>query len=75
MKYSTVIHIEFKTPINGVTHDFFGSIKAIYNSYTDEQIGITYKSLVGNYSIRKKPYENKNCVISCGEIKRNKQTK
>ena len=67
-----VYHVEFKEPINGQTHFFFGSQSAIYELLTAEQIGMSYNSLQNNYNLKLAPYENKKCTIRLGELIRKK---
>lgn len=64
-----IIHLEIKTPA-GSEHHYFGSLAAIYEEFTPEQIGIQLKSLYGNYNLDNGPYENKKVRISKGPIKR-----
>lgn len=63
-----VIHVEFREPIDGKIHYYFGSKAAIYQRFTSEQIGITYHSLRDVGSIKDKPYINKRCTIWQGEL-------
>lgn len=56
-----VIHLE----IDG-NHYYFGSVKALCDNFTKEQIGIKYTSLVQkNLST---PYKNKKCIIRAGVL-------
>lgn len=53
----TVIHVQLDDE-----HHYFGSLAAIYEKFTKEEIGISYGSL-RNYGLtEEKPYFNK-CVI------------
>lgn len=65
-----VIHLHFKDDGVSITKDwYFGSLKAIYNSRTVEDIGISYKSLTN--AIRGKDvYENKKVIIRIGKLER-----
>ena len=59
----TVIHLE----VNG-EHHYFGSVKALCDNFSKEQIGIGYKSLA-NYGITsEKPYRNKYCTVRKGVL-------
>ena len=59
----TVIHLE----LNG-EHYYFGSVKALCDNFSKEQIGIGYKSLA-NYGIpADKPYRNKYCTVRKGVL-------
>lgn len=63
-----IFHVEFKEPINGKKHYYFGSKSAIFQHFSPEQIGITYKTLRNIGSIKEKPYENGQCTIWQGEL-------
>lgn len=63
-----IIHVEFRTPIDGKAHYYFGSKAAIYQRFGVEHIGISYKTLVNMGSIKEKPYENVKCIIREGEL-------
>lgn len=59
----TVVHLE----IDG-KHFYFGSVKALCDNFSKEQIGISYKSLA-NFGISpEKPYRNKYCTIRKGVL-------
>lgn len=69
MTGSTLFHVHFKD--SGEDH-YFGSISAIYQDFSEDQIGITPESLY-NYGITlKHPYNNKKVIIKRGEHKRKK---
>lgn len=60
----TVVHVELT---NG-THHYFGSLAAIYEKFSKEQVGISYGSL-RNYGLSaEKPYRNKYCIIRKGVL-------
>ena len=57
----SVIHLELNAE-----HYYFGSVKALCDNFSKEQIGIGYKSLA-NYGIApNRPYRNKYCTIRKG---------
>ena len=60
---STVYHVEFFKPINGQKDYFFGSLAAIYELFTPEEIGCKVNNL-WNKGVSKKPYTSKTCTIS-----------
>lgn len=65
-----VIHLHFKDDGASIIHDWhFGSLKAIYDSRTVEEIGISYKSLT-NALRGKEVYENKKVIIRIGKLER-----
>jgi hypothetical protein len=69
-KMETVYHVQF----NDGSNYYFGSISAIYDVFTKEDIGRNKFSL-WNYKITEdKPYKSKQCVIYNGHIKRRKRT-
>lgn len=67
---SKVYHVEMKEPVNGENHFYFGSQVAIYDVFSAEQVGISYKALKNTYNLSKQPYENKKCIIRLGKLRR-----
>lgn len=63
-----IIHVEFREPIDGKVHYYFGSKAAIFQRFTNEQIGIAYCSLRDIGSLKDGPYQNKKCTIWQGEL-------
>lgn len=60
----TVVHVE----MNNGTHHYFGSLAAIYEKFSKEEVGISYGSL-RNYGLNEdKPYKNKYCTIRKGVL-------
>lgn len=61
----TVVHVEL---FADNSHHYFGSLAAIYEKFTKEEIGIAYGSL-RNYGLSaEKPYQNKLCIIRKGVL-------
>lgn len=61
----TVVHVELLT---SNSHYYFGSLAAIYEKFSKEEIGISYGSL-RNYGLSsEKPYKNKLCIIRKGTL-------
>lgn len=61
----TVVHVEL---FADNSHHYFGSLAAIYEKFSKEEIGITYGSL-RNYGLSaEKPYQNKLCIIRKGVL-------
>ena len=57
----TVIHVE----VDG-KHHYFGSLASIFDTFTPQQLGITYGSL-RNYGLSEdKPYQNSRCISRKG---------
>lgn len=64
-----VIHLHFKSDATSDNDWYYGSLKAIYDQFDEEVIGIRYKSLTN--AIRgKTEYENKKVIIHIGKIRR-----
>lgn len=63
-----VFHVEFREPVDGKRHYYFGSKAAIYQCFTPQQIGIAYSSLRSLGAIKDKPYVNNLCTIWQGEL-------
>lgn len=67
-----VVHLKLKELHNG---DFyFSSLKAIYDSFSRDDVGIGYKSLT-NALRGKSEYSNKKCTIKVGQLKQKSQLK
>ena len=63
-----VYHVEF---LEGEEkHFFFGSQAAIYDTFTADQLGVTYDYLRGSIDLSNKPYKNKKCIIRLDTLKR-----
>lgn len=62
-KERTVIHVEYMD-----THYYFGSMAAIYTTFTPEQIGIALGTLRNYRLSERKPYLNNKCVIRKGVL-------
>lgn len=61
----TVVHVEL---LCDNSHHYFGSLAAIYEKFSKEEIGISYGSL-RNYGLSpEKSYKNKLCVIRKGTL-------
>lgn len=61
----TVVHVELLS--NG-SHHYFGSLAAIYEKFSKEEVGISYGSL-RNYGLSaENPYRNKCCIIRKGVL-------
>ncbi len=68
MNGNTIYHVQFK---NGGNY-YFGSVAAIYDTFTPEQINVS-KSRLWSFGITiDRPYRNKICTIYKGEIFRKK---
>lgn len=67
-KGSTLYHVCFGDDC----HYYFGSIAAIYDHFSVEEIGVT-KQHLWNYGIKHdRPYRNKKCTIYRGIMHRKK---
>lgn len=68
MNGNKIYHVCFGDDMN----HYFGSIAAIYETFTPEQLGVS-KSRLWSYGITaEKPYKNKHCIIYKGVIHRKK---
>lgn len=70
-----VIKVQFLKPIMGRTEYFFGSISAIYNHFSKEQIGCSKQELWNKKITADTPYANTKCIISKHPIVRKPQGK
>lgn len=54
-------------------HYYFGSVAAIYDTFTSQDLGVS-KTRLWSYGIKAdKPYRNKVCTIYRGELQRKKK--
>lgn len=61
----TVVHVEL---FADNSHYYFGSLAAIYEKFSKEEIGISYGAL-RNYGLSsERPYKNKLCIIRKGHL-------
>lgn len=77
METTKVIHLHFKNPDkdgNERKDMYFGSLKAIYDHFSRDDIGITYKPLT-NTMRGKDYYENKKVIIRVGVLERKANSK
>ncbi len=74
MESNKIVRLKLKEPTSGRQDHYFGSLAAIYNNFTTEDVGIGYKSLTN--AIRGRDiYENKKCVIRIGTLERKAHAK
>lgn len=67
-----VIHLHIKeTSLNR----YFGSVAAMYDNYTSQELGIARQSLFNYWQKTNEPYENAICIIINGELERKKKLK
>ncbi len=63
MSEDKVVHVRFSEPVLGDRDHYFGSLQAIYQEFTDAEIGCKIQNLY-NFGIKPgKPFENKHCTI------------
>jgi len=68
-KHSTLIHVQFHG--NG-QHFYFGSIAAIFQLFSREDVGVS-RSTLYSYDLEPgKPYSNPKCTIRKGRMYRKK---
>lgn len=70
-----VIRVQFFKPVDGRTEYFFGSISAIYERFSAEQIGCTKVVLWNKKLTADTPYANKKCLITKHPVVRKPQNK
>lgn len=70
----TIIKVSFAIPVNGNNNEYyFGSLAAIYDIFTPEQIGCTLKTLWDAGITIEKPKLTRNCLISKHTLHRKPQ--
>lgn len=62
-KGRTIIHLHYLTDD---THHYFGSIARMFETFTTEQLGISYGSLRNRGLSVEHPYSNGKCIIRKG---------
>ena len=60
-----IIHVELVEPINGQRHYYFGSIAAIFDTLTKEQVGISKEAL---WNLSAEEYRGRKATIRQGEL-------
>ena len=74
MATQKIVHLHMKIPTDGNTDFYFGSIKAIFDSITEDYVGIKYKSLTN--ALRGRDfYENKHCTVRVSSLITKQQSK
>lgn len=68
-----VIKVMFFSPIDGETEYFFGSLAAIYEMFTPQQIGCKIEALWSAKIELGKPKATRSCIISKHVVLRKKQ--
>ncbi len=71
----SIIQVKFHLPVDGKTESYLGSLKAIYERFTPEQIGCTVERLWGSNITLDNPKVTSRCIISKHEIIRKPQGK
>jgi len=75
-RQQTVYHVELKDQRDGESkHSYFGSQAAIFQTFSSERLGISYRSLSNNYNLSERDYENKKCVIRKGFLRVSKKNR
>lgn len=72
-KKETIIKVNFPMPINGSSEHYFGSLAAIYDVFTPEQIGCKLEALWSYGITCDKPKLTRTCLISKRPIHRKSQ--
>ena len=69
---SKIYHLQFKEPVNNQTDYYFGSLSAIFDAFTAEDIGCKVERLWNIGVAKGAVYESKKCTIKAGSVKRKK---
>ena len=70
---STVIRVQFFEPINGKTVYYFGSVKAIFDLFTREQVGCSMASIYSSGLKSGHSRGTDKCTIEKAEVYRSSQ--
>lgn len=74
MTTQKIVHLHMKVPIDGECNFYLGSIKAIFDIASEDDVGIKYKSLTN--ALRGRDfYENKQCTVRISSLITKQQTK
>lgn len=68
-----IYRVSFKEPVNDKTDYFFGSLSAIYETFSAAQIGCRVSRLWNLKITPEKPYLGRKCTISKEPVKRKPQ--
>jgi hypothetical protein len=68
-----IYRVSFKEPINDKTDYFFGSLAAIYDAFTAQQIGCGVSRLWNVKITPEKPYFGRRCTITKEPVSRKRQ--
>lgn len=71
---SFVIQVHFHNPINGRNDYFFGSLAAIYDTFSAEQIGCRKETLWNANIEEDKPKSTRCCVVYKHRVVRKKRS-
>lgn len=76
LKTTKVYHVEFKESVDKTRRKnfYFGSLSAIFDKFTAEQIGCKVNNLWNLKLSGESAYTSKTCTISVGEIIRKRQS-
>lgn len=70
-----IIKVEFFVPLNGKKEHYFGSLAAIYEVFTPQQIGCKLETLWNAGIEEGNPKSTHHCVISKHKVRRKNQKK
>lgn len=70
-----VYKVEFSEPVNGKRDYYFGSLSAIYDVFTPDQVGCKVSRLWNVGITQERPYTGKKCRISVEEVTQKQRTK
>ncbi|HPW66947.1 MAG TPA: hypothetical protein PLS84_07660 [Salinivirgaceae bacterium] len=69
---SQIIKVEFFLPVDGKKEYYFGSLAAIYERFSEEQIGCKLETLWAHKLAENNPKSTRKCVITRQNILRKK---
>lgn len=75
MEIENIIKVEFFVPLNGKKEHYFGSLAAIYDVFTPQQIGCKLETLWNAGIEEGKPKSTHHCVISKHKVRRKNRKK
>lgn len=70
-----IYRVSFKEPVNDKTDYFFGSLAAIYETFSAAQIGCRVSRLWNLKITPEKPYLGRKCTITKEPLSRKRQKK
>ncbi len=73
MESNTITHLEIKMPDGKNRHYYYGSMTAIFEYWSPDDLGVTLRKLYEHKLSKSHPYENDKCIIHQGIVMRKTQ--